>query len=161
MSSSDTAIARLLVEIGMLGVLPATEDVELEPEDVLEAFVDFGVAVSVDADDHDDIEAGYRQILEAAAACSGGVVVITDVRLDNGELHWVRNGEPDSWHVDDFEEYLDHLAVFEFIDRLEPDDDRVFHSIGQRESGDTSYYVLADPKQAEILAERFGFDFDA
>ncbi|SMD25457.1 hypothetical protein [Kibdelosporangium aridum] len=163
MTTTPTEVATLLVEIGMLTALPdELDDEPWDDEDVPELLVELGVAIAVHGGDVDDLETSYNHLLQDAAACSGNAVTITDVRLteDGKQLHFVRNGVPTYWHVEHMsDEYMDHLAVYEFIHLLEPDDDRRFHAMPLRDSGEDSYYVLATDEQAKTLTDRLGLDF--
>jgi hypothetical protein len=158
-------IAQLLADIRMLTPEQVRDHLddheELDEEDIPSALEDMGVAIAVHGGDVDDLEESYRYLLEQAGNCSGGAVEITGVRLADGELHFVRNGKPLSWHVEhQSDEYLDHLSVYEFIHLLAPDDERTFHALPQRESGDASVYVLATTVQAQVLTDVLGLQFD-
>jgi hypothetical protein len=166
---THAGVAELLVELGMLTERQAREraqgegldHVPLDDDDLPAALVDLGVAVSVHGGDVADPESGYRALLTGAARCSDGAVVVGGVRLDGAELRFVRNGVPQSWHVErESAECLDHLAVYEFIHLLAPDDERTFHGLPQRESGEAGYYVLATTGQARALADATGLVFD-
>lgn len=163
MATTPAEVADLLLSIGMLTEIP--DDVDDEPwddEDLPTLLVDLGVAISVMGDDLEHLESGYDQVLQDAAECAGGTMVITDVRLaENGtELHFVRDGIPRSWHVEHRTgRHLDRLAVCEFIHLLDPADGRRFHAMPRGYDTDSTY-VLATDEQAKVLADRFGFDFD-
>lgn len=140
-------------------VAGADVDQPVEDDEIGETLADLGVAFVVPGYDVDDLEESYRSVLQDAGRVAG--VRIHDIRLDGGELHWRRDGEPVSWHVEHLSDaYLDHLACFEFVHLLEPDDERTFHSMPQQESGDDSVYVLASAEQARRLSEELGLVFD-
>jgi hypothetical protein len=121
-----------------------------------------GVAVSVHGEDVDDLEESYRDILERAAALSGGAVVVTDVVLDsdhsNGTpLTFRMNGKPMSWREEhDGPDYLDQMTFVEQISELEPggDDPRHFYGIlGKEVCSDDCYLLLTDEQAAALNAE--------
>jgi hypothetical protein len=165
MGITFAALAGRLVELGMVSA-EAVEDARdgwpdgaLERRDVGDALVDLGLAVVVHGDDVDDLEEAYRALLEDAAACSG--VVVGEVALvDDEELRFTVGGVEVVWAVEhQSEEYLDQLAVFEFIDRLEPggDDARRFRALDGDDVG--AVYVLATPEQVRVLELEFGLVF--
>lgn len=170
---SYAAVAARLVTLGMISAEQAEDrlaalgewrDQELTLSDVPEALVEFGVAVSAHGEDVDDLAESYRDLLEAAAACAG-TVTVTGVELDTDDsggeiLRFRRDGEPRAWHVEHTGDYLDHLALAENVDDLDPGagDPRRFHVLGQSEPCDDSYYVLATPEQARALHDEFGLD---
>ncbi|WP_145787086.1 hypothetical protein [Kitasatospora atroaurantiaca] len=143
---------------------------ELTPHEVPGALEEFGVAVSAHGDDVDYLEESYEGILERAAALTDGAVTITDVRLredeEDGEvLEFARNGvlvTQQTEHQSD--EYLDHLAIAEFIGHVDPDpgdDTRRFHLVDfvrLRDSNYDSYYVFATPEQATVLEKELGLE---
>jgi hypothetical protein len=149
-------------------------DEELDAADLAEALVEFGAAVQVPSDDVDDLEDGYREILEQAVACSGGRMVLDDVELARNEdgsdsLHFLRNGESIWWSLEHQQEfYLDTLRIFENINDLEPDGDdprrfRLLRAVDADEDDDEDddlLYVLVSPEQARALHTEFGLDFD-
>lgn len=128
----------------------------------------FGVAVSVHGEDVDDLEEAYREILQGAAALSGGAVVVTDVALDPDSsnetpLTFRMNGKPIRWREDHLgPDYLDHLAFFEQIADLEPggDDPRHFYGILGTETCSDDYYLLLTDDQAEALRDEFGLSLE-
>lgn len=142
---------------------------ELTPHEVPGALEEFGVAISAHADGVGDLEGSYTRILEEAAALTDGAVTITDVRLYGGEygetLEFARNGvvvTQDTEHRS--HKYLDHLAIMEFIDHVDPDpgdDARRFYQVQfvcLREASYDSYYVFATPEQATVLEKELGLD---
>ncbi|WNV86477.1 hypothetical protein [Umezawaea sp. Da 62-37] len=170
MGITYAVLANRLVELGMVPVEAVGEvldlcgaDEEPGPADIGFALVDFGVAVAVHGDDVDDLEESYRELLRETAAVSG--VVVGEVVLgrdDDGaeSLRFEVGGVPVVWGVEHrSEEYLDQLAVFEFIDRLEPggDDPRRFHALDGVDVG--AVYVLATPEQARALEVEFGIAY--
>ncbi|MGP3985889.1 hypothetical protein [Streptomyces sp. 3N207] len=140
---------------------------ELEEVDILEILEECGVAVVVHGEDVDDLEESYQEILETAAACSGGTVTVSGVELtedeDEGEcLKFRLNGESISWPMEhQAEDILDQFAVWQYIDDLEPggDDPRVFHPIPGGTAED-DVYVLATPEQARALRDAFGLKLE-
>ena len=141
---------------------------ELPPHEVPSALEAFGMAVSAHSDDVDDLEESYKGILERAAALTEGAVTITDVRLredeEQGEiLEFAANGVLVTQQTDhQSDEYLDQLAVMEFIGHVDPDpavDPRHFHvadSVHLTDGGDDNYFVFASPEQATVLEKRLG-----
>ncbi|MGC0415875.1 hypothetical protein [Embleya sp. AB8] len=133
--------------------------------DLLGALRVCGVAVPVHGDDVDFAEAGYRWVLEEAAALSGGAVTVTDVELvpaededEERELRFRVNGVPAHWRIElASDDYLDLGAVWEGIEDLEPggDDRRVFHPARPDNLYD-DVYILATPEQALALRDEFG-----
>ena len=140
-------------------------DEELVEGDVLDALLAFRVAVTVTAEDVDDLQDAYRDIVEGAAACTRGAVTVSDVELcaedSHGRLGFLRNGEPASWRVDEAAGfYLDMLSVFEHFNQLDPKDDRGFHRIPGGEPGVCDYWVLATPAQAEVPRTEWGLTLE-
>ncbi|MET9515776.1 hypothetical protein [Streptomyces sp. NPDC002994] len=141
---------------------------ELPPHEVPDALEAFGVAISAHADDVDDLEESYAGILEEAAALTDGAVTITDVRLRGDEecgevLEFARNGvlvTQQTEHTSD--DYLDHLAIVEFIDHVDPDpgdDTRRFYMVDfvrLRDASYETYFVFATPEQAAVLEKELG-----
>ncbi|MEU9125872.1 hypothetical protein AB0C96_39710 [Streptomyces sp. NPDC048506] len=144
----------------------------LTPYGVAGALEEFDVAVSVHADDIDDLEQDYTSLLEDAAALTHGAVTVSNVRLHEGEeiggsrddiLEFERNGRLvaiSAEHFGDRYEYFDQDAAINAIDELSPDDDpRAFHLVDfEREPnhGYDSIMVLATPEQAKALEENLG-----
>ncbi|REK84916.1 hypothetical protein DY245_40620 [Streptomyces inhibens] len=177
-SSSYAHVGALLTRMGMAprekvdSVLAKYAEFahdELPPHEVPDALEAFGVAISAHGDDVDDLEESYRGILEEAAALTDGAVTITDVRLHGGEygevLEFARNGvlvTQQTEHQSD--EYLDHLAIMEFIDHVDPDpgdDTRRFYLVQfvrLRDANYESYFVFATPEQATVLEKELGLD---
>ncbi|TXC96106.1 hypothetical protein [Streptomyces sp. ISID311] len=176
--SSYAHVGSLLVRMGMVSrekvdsVLAEYADFahdDLPPHEVAGTLEAFGVAVSAHADDVDDLEDSYAGILERAEALTGGAVTITDVRLYGGEygevLEFARNGVPvtqETEHQSD--DYLDHLAIMEFIGHVDPDpgdDPRRFYLVQfvyLKDANYDSYYVFATPEQAAVLEKELGLD---
>lgn len=142
----------------------------LPPHAVPDALEAFGVAISAHGDAVSDLEESYADILKEAAALTDGAVTITDVRLRADEeydevLEFARNGvlvtQPTE-HLSD--RYLDHLAISEFIDHVDPDpgdDMRRFHWIDFVHLGNGgygSYFVFATPEQAAVLEKQLGLE---
>ncbi|MGA5566685.1 hypothetical protein ACPCUV_36725 [Streptomyces platensis] len=142
---------------------------ELTPHEVPSALESFGVAISAHADDVDDLEGSYTSLLEEAAALTDGAVTITDVRLHGGEygeiLEFSRNGVLVTQDTEHYSyDYLDHLAISEFIGHVDPDpgdDTRRFYLadfVHLREAPYDSYYVFATPEQATVLEKELGLE---
>lgn len=172
------ALAERLVSLGMIPAAKAEnalaeygaawQQAELKYGDLPAALTEFGVAVRAPADEVGDLEAGYRDLLDEAAACSGGPVIVSDVELigdddpvDFGDLHFKVNGAPAHWPVEHFgTECLDQAAIAEHINDLAPggEDHRGFRALAE-ESGADPVYVLATAEQARTLGEEFGVPF--
>jgi hypothetical protein len=174
-------VAAVLQEIGMVSQEKAqtvlaefaewAQD-ELNPYSVACALEDFGVAVSVHADDIDYLEEGYEYILERAAALTDGKVIVANVRLVEGEvigetrddvLKFERNGRLisiDAEHASD--EYYDQMAACDAIAELSPDDDpRSFRFVDferEKHAVCDSIMVLATSEQAEALQQSLGLE---
>jgi hypothetical protein len=141
---------------------------ELPPHEVPDALKAFGVAISAHADDVDYLEESYDGILQEAAALTDGAVTITDVRLredeEQGEvLEFARNGVLVTQQTDhQSDEYLDQLAVMDFIGHVDPDpgvDPRRFYVadfVRLKDSNYDTYFVFASPEQATVLEKRLG-----
>jgi hypothetical protein len=159
-----------------LGIAPAERRKELTDSwidnEVEESdggvFADLGVVLYVHGDDVDQVGPAYREILESAAALSGGSVVVTDVAFDfdasGDQLTFKVNGEPKSWWLDadgPDDDYLNLMAVWEQIGQLAPggDDPRSFFHIPKDEPGD-DYYLLLTAEQAAALRVEFGLELD-
>jgi hypothetical protein len=172
-------VGAVLQEIGMLSqeraqtVLGKFADHahdELDPYEVACALEVFGLAVSIHADDIDDLEEGYEGLLERAAALTGGKVTVADVRLVEDEiigesrydlLEFARNGQLISISAEHFsDEYYDHSAACEAIAELSPDNDpRAFRVVDferEQQRGYDSLMVLATSEEAEALQKRLG-----
>jgi hypothetical protein len=146
-----------------------TLDEEIEPEEIPFILAQIELAVQVHGEDVDDLEESYREILERAAALSGGSVVVSGVALDMSAsmekpLTFRRNDEPASWWEEHTAgDYLDQMAVMEQIADLAPggDDPRRFYGILGSEPCDDDYYLLLTEEQARALREEFGLDLQA
>ncbi|WP_227999928.1 hypothetical protein [Nocardia australiensis] len=165
MISTDTA-HRVLRDID--GLDDDGLDDELDGEDLSDALECFGVAIGVHSDKVDDLEGSYQGLLSAAAACTGGAVVVDDVELssdpDGGEiLRFVCNGSVVEWSLQhDFDGYFDFMGILGNIHTLSPpgaDDHRAFRSVELDEPG-INYYVLATDEQALALVNEFGLRLD-
>ncbi|QEV50690.1 hypothetical protein CP981_02520 [Streptomyces platensis] len=177
-ASSYAHVGALLTRLGMVSREKADHVLteyarfaheELPPHEVPDALEAFGVAVSAHADDVDDLEESYTSLLKEAEALTDGAVTITDVKLHGGEygeiLEFTRNGvlvtQDTEHHSFD---YLDHLAISEFIGHVDPDpgdDTRRFYLadfVHLREATYESYYVFATPEQATVLEKELGLD---
>ncbi|WP_067465431.1 hypothetical protein [Actinomadura macra] len=163
MVSEDEATAALAA----LGEPPPDLDDEPEEADVLDVLDECGLVVWAPAGDVDDLEEGYREILESAAQCGGGLSVagVELVEDEDGEesLHFLRDGEPVWWVLEhESGEQLDLLTVMECIDDLEPGgaDPRMFYALPGEEHDEDDVYVLATPEQARALHDEFGLDLE-
>ncbi|KAA6221298.1 hypothetical protein CP973_04290 [Streptomyces albofaciens JCM 4342] len=178
-----TRVGAILHEIGMVteekmrSVLEEAAtyaDEEIDQYEAASALEEFGVAVSVHADDIDSIHYGYADLMEAAAEAAGGRVAITDVRLVEGEgdfeggrmdtLTFERNGIPMSIDADHLaDDYYDQGAACEAITvTAHEDDPRSWREVDfdrEPHRGYDSIMVLATPEQARALEERLGFRF--
>ncbi|MFD5394308.1 hypothetical protein ACFWJW_08770 [Streptomyces sp. NPDC127097] len=177
-ASSYAHVGALLTRLGMVSQEKADSVLtefwrfahsELTPHEVPGALESFGVAISAHADDVDDLEGSYTSLLTEAAALTDGAVTITDVRLHGGEygeiLEFTRNGVPLTQDTEHHSfDYLDHLAISEFIGHVDPDpgdDTRRFYLadfVHLREATYDSYYVFATPEQATVLEKELGLD---
>ncbi|MGW7486375.1 hypothetical protein [Streptomyces sp. NPDC054786] len=144
----------------------------LNSYEVARALEEFGVAVSVHADDIDFLEQDYASLLDHAAALTDGAVTLTNVRLREGEeiggsrddiLEFERNGRLVSIsaeHFGDGYDYFDQGAACEAIAALSPENDpREFRDVDfarKTNHGYDSIMVLATPEQAKALTERLG-----
>ncbi|MFD8543092.1 hypothetical protein [Streptomyces sp. NPDC059649] len=178
-ASSYAQVGALLARMGMVSqekvdsVLDEYADFahnELPPHEVASALKEFGVAVSAHGDDVDDLEESYAGILAEAEALTDGAVTITDVQLRTDEklgevLEFKRNGVvviQQTEHESD--DYLDHMAIMEFIGHVDPDPDddpRRFHLVQfvrRRESNYDSYFLFATPDQATALEKQLGLE---
>lgn len=172
MISDDTARRALeeMVIVGEGGVVELGPDGDrpLEDGELPEALVHFGVALAVTGDEVGELASGYDQLLQEAAECTGGAVVIEDVEyVENSQgddvLRFLRNGEPFEWSLShDFEGYLAYMDIMGYIESGDlnppaPEDHRTFRMVTLEETGD-NYYVLATDEQAAFLEREFGLD---
>ncbi|MFI9412361.1 hypothetical protein [Nocardia gamkensis] len=180
-------VVDLIVELGLvdpdiLARLPfVAESVEepltyyghTEQSAVLNLLSELGIRYSfsykafrgIDDCTHDERREWYESALQSIAACSRGVVTITDVRLVERESNWEllfdSNGVTESWPVypgDDedveaslvFATYLTgiHTGVAERFCSVDPPDEDV--------SGEA---VFGDPKALARLGAHFGLTF--
>ncbi|MFD0202932.1 MULTISPECIES: hypothetical protein [Saccharothrix] len=143
-------------------------DAELPIDERPAALVELGAAVGVHTEDvgldGPDLVDAYADILTAAAACSGGTVVVEDIAFTEQEdedasgdwlLTFTRNGQPMSWTIDDHDEYLDTLSIFESINDLRPPGDvqRRFHRLSTSPGADQVYVLASDAQLAVITGE--------
>ncbi|GCD45105.1 hypothetical protein GKJPGBOP_04825 [Streptomyces paromomycinus] len=179
-----TRIGAILHEIGMVSeeqlhrTLAEAANYADEPlEEHYEAacaLEEFGVAVSVHADDIDSIYYDYATLLEDAVAVAGGKVAITNVRIVAGEgdledgrldqLEFERDGKPVTILADHLaEDYYDQGAACEAIAETAHDDDprtwRYLDFERQPHRGYDSIMVLATPEQAQALQTHLSFTF--
>ncbi|MCM2576287.1 hypothetical protein [Streptomyces meridianus] len=177
-------VGRVLQEIGMVSeekvrsVLKEAEnyaDEEVDQYEAACALEEFGVAVSVHADDIDSIHEDYAALLTDALAVAGDRVTITDVRLVEGDgelengrfdtLEFRRNGKPVSISAEHFaDDYFDHQAACEAIDgTADADDPRSWCEVDferKQYAGYDTVLVLATPEQAAALQEHLGFTWN-
>lgn len=147
-------------------------DEELPINERPSALVQLDTAVYVDTDDvgldGPDLVDVYADILTDAAACSGGSVVVENIKLTEQEdedeggdwlLTFTRNGQPKSWSIEDHGGYLDALSIFESINDLRPTSDvqRNFHCLF---NGGDQIFVLASEAQLTVLTGELGLSFD-
>ncbi len=138
------------------------------------ALEDFGVAVSVHADDIDSIHDGYPALLTNAVAVIGGGVTVSDVRVVQGggaldagrsdRLEFVRDGRLVSIPAEHFsEDYYDHVAACRAIaETARSEDSRSWHHTDFPRvpgAGYDSIMVFATPAQVAILQEHLGLTF--
>lgn len=178
-------LADRMVELGMLGETKSAEVLAridkwgdgddsandpLELRDLVSCLPEFGVAVSIHADDVDDVDDYYRSILEdEVLAVTGGAVVITDVTLletDDGDewLYFLHNDEPVWWTMEHAShDYVDMLTMMGDFGDLNPggDDPREFFLHRPEEAGsvEDQYFVFATREQVLALRDEFGIGF--
>lgn len=149
---------------------------ELDQYQAACALEQFGVAVSVHADDIDSIHYGYESLLVRAAEIAGGKVSITNVRIVEGEgdladgredlLEFERNSKLVSVTAEHFaEDYYDHGAACEaIIETTHDDDPRSWHLVDFERKPNIGYdsiVVLATLEQTQALHEHLGLTFPA
>ncbi|MEU9110503.1 hypothetical protein AB0D04_01580 [Streptomyces sp. NPDC048483] len=110
-----------------------------------------------------ELAEGYEELLREAAACSGGSVVVEDVKLVNDEdgyeyLHFRRNGRSIrhlTEHLSDDTRYMDWNVAFDAIGDLVPGDGdpRAFYQLD--EDSYDAWWLLLTPDQADGL-KKFG-----
>ncbi|MFC9997901.1 hypothetical protein [Nocardia sp. NPDC127526] len=170
-------MAQLLVDVDMLTEEQAGERLraltwldddepeEMTPEDLVEALEELGVAVITNYDAGDSLDEGYAGFFEKIARWFPGTVEISDVRVIDDELHWVWNGQPNSWHTEHMSDrVLNTLTMFEIITSLPVDGDREIHQVGWPDhdpATDDAVYVLATPAQALALGEALGLTLES
>ncbi|NAZ81750.1 hypothetical protein GTR02_07950 [Kineococcus sp. R8] len=121
--------------------------------------VELHVGLVLPTDDVDELEAGYREALEEAAACTRGRHAVTDVTLDAGTLSFRLDGVLREREVDDMgDEYVDTLALWEdldlFVDR-QHDDVRWMQLVVDGEDLSDEFF-LAEPVAFGALVAEFG-----
>ncbi|MGW0733022.1 hypothetical protein [Streptomyces sp. NPDC002851] len=145
------------------------------PRDIAGTLEEFGVAVSIHADDVDFADEHYAWLLDEAAALTGGKVTVANYRFDKededdeedgrGTLYFDRNGEELSFCIEqESNDYLDMGAAQAAIEALSPDDDpRSFRCV---DNGPTNppgtrddIMVLATAEQRDGLLQHFGIAF--
>ncbi|WP_344382292.1 hypothetical protein [Streptomyces thermolineatus] len=147
---------------------------ELDHYEAACALEEFGVAVSVHADDIDSVHHDYASLLDDALRVAGNKVAVTDVRLVEGEgplesgrfdtLEFRRNGRLVSVPAEHFaDDYYDQGAACDAIAETAADDDpRAWHWVEfehRPHAGYDSIMVLATQEQLKALHEHLGFTF--
>ncbi|MEU9124137.1 hypothetical protein AB0C96_30485 [Streptomyces sp. NPDC048506] len=175
-------VAEVLTELGMITQEKAQSVVEdfgdlahkvLKPHrHIAYALEDFGVAVSIHADDVDFADEEYPSLLREAAALTGGKVTVDNFRFDRddpddedsgrGVLYFDRNGKELSFVIEqESNDYFDVGASQQAIEALSPDDDpRSFRCVDNSPgpSGD-DVMVLATAEQRAGLLQHLGIRF--
>lgn len=183
MSYTYTRVGAILHEIGMVSeekmrsvLLEAAgyADNEMSQYSAACALEEFGVAISVHADDIDSIYHDYASLLESAAEVAGRKAAITNVRLVEGEgdfesgrydrVEFERDGELVSIEAEHFaEDYFDHSAACDAIaETAHAGDPRSWHYVGFERKPSSVYdsiMVLATPEQVRALQAQLGFIF--
>ncbi|MEU1668188.1 hypothetical protein ABZ547_32350 [Streptomyces sparsogenes] len=176
-------VAEVLTELGLItsetaqGVIDRFGDLaygELEPgHEIAGSLEDFGVAVSIHAEDVDFADQHYEWLLEEAAALTGGRVTVNNYRFEKedpddedagrGTMYFERNGKELSFSVEqESNDYLDMGAAQAAIEALSPDDDpRSFRCVdsGPYTLGYDDVMVLATAEQREGLTRHLGITF--
>ncbi|MFF4344349.1 hypothetical protein ACFY00_31050 [Kitasatospora sp. NPDC001540] len=133
-------------------------------EELVETFLQCGLAFSVHGEDVDDAGSAYAWILDEAAAVLGPGTGITDVELlgepgGSRELRFRVNDAEKSWWIEqESDDYLDQGAVHENVADLLPDrslDPRVFHCLPGLDACADDHYLLATPEHAALLRDEF------
>ncbi|MDI2129884.1 hypothetical protein [Yinghuangia seranimata] len=177
-------MAPVLQEIGMISaekaaaVLEECADYADEPMtqyEIASALEEFGLAVSVHADDIDSVEDDYASLLEDAAALTGGAVTVTNVRLVEGDddiesgprddvIEFERNGVPVRVNAMHYAlDYYDQGAACVAIAELSPAEDWRFREVEfdtEPSRGYDSIMVLATHEHAAALEAHFGLRVD-
>ncbi|MEV6431270.1 hypothetical protein [Nocardia sp. NPDC051463] len=111
-------------------------------------------------------EGWYREELERIAACTRGLITITQVKLvedeEDSKLTFLCNGRPDHWPVDPGEDeaFEASLTFASYISDLTPDDSpERWCSIDPPDPDYSAEAVFADPQALRQLGERFGVTF--
>ncbi|MFB9237535.1 hypothetical protein ACFFWC_18590 [Plantactinospora siamensis] len=174
-------LGEILQEIGMVSAATVRRvladgylDVPLSQYEAALALEEFGVAVSIHAEDIDSIHTDYRGLLERAAEVAGDRVAIRNVRIVEGageledgrddRLEFERDGRPVSIPAEHYaEDYYDHAAASQAIaETAHEDDPRAWYDVRfEREPRRIyeSIMVLATPQQAAALCDRLGVTF--
>ncbi|MFE3447096.1 hypothetical protein ACFXNW_29030 [Nocardia sp. NPDC059180] len=176
-----TRVGTVLHEIGMVseatlrGVLDDLADeanTAVDHYSAACALESFGVAVRVHADDVDCLDRGYESLLVTAAEIAGDTVIISNVRLVEGDddveesrldrLEFERNGIRVSIVAEHYaDDYFDHAAACEAIAATTHDDDsrswRIVDFERAPNRGYDTVMALATPEQAQALQEHLGF----
>ncbi|MGW7486843.1 hypothetical protein [Streptomyces sp. NPDC054786] len=145
------------------------------PDHLADALEDFGVAISIHADDVDFADAYYPSLMEEAAALTGGKVTVDNFRFDKedeedaddgrGTLYFDRNGKELSFLIEqESNDYLDMGAAQAAIEELSPDDDpRSFRCVDNGPENPLGsmddIMVLATAEQREGLRRHLGITF--
>ncbi|OMI37304.1 hypothetical protein [Streptomyces sparsogenes] len=176
-------VAEVLTELGLItsetaqGVIDQFGDLaygELEPgHEIAGSLEDFGVAVSIHAEDVDFADQHYEWLLGEAAALTGGKVTVDNYRFEKadpddedagrGTMYFERNGKALSFSIEqESNDYLDMGAAQAAIEALSPDDDpRSFRCVdsGPYTLGHDDVMVLATAEQREGLTRHLGITF--
>ncbi|MFD8380223.1 hypothetical protein ACFV2X_17015 [Streptomyces sp. NPDC059679] len=176
-------VAEVLTELGMItqetaqSVIDDFDDLAymaMKPiHEIAGSLTEFGVAVSIHADDVDFADQHYQWLLGEAAALTGGSVTVDNFRFDKedpddedaglGTMYFERNGKELSFDVEqESNDYLDMGAAQAAIEALSPDDDpRTFRCVdsGHYTIGHDDVMVLATAEQREGLFQHLGITF--
>ncbi|MDX3231514.1 hypothetical protein [Streptomyces sp. ME19-01-6] len=176
-------VAEVLTELGMItqetaqSVIADFGDLahsEMKPgHEIASSLEDFGVAVSIHADDVDFADQHYEWLLGEAAALTGGKVTVDNYRFHKedpddedagrGTLYFECNGKELSFLIEqESNDYLDMTAAQAAIEALSPDDDpRSFRcaDCGPDTLGHDDVMVWATAEQREGLFQHLGITF--
>ncbi|KAK1178164.1 hypothetical protein B7755_008430 [Streptomyces sp. NBS 14/10] len=176
-------VAEVLTELGMItqetaqSVMDDFGDLAYmsmkSVDEIPGSLTEFGVAVSIHADDVDFADQHYEWLLGEAAALTGGRVTVDNFRFDKedpddedaglGTMYFERNGKELSFDVEqESNDYLDMGAAQAAIEALSPDDDpRTFRCVdsGPYTIGRDDVMLLATAEQREGLFQHLGITF--
>ncbi|WP_334271020.1 hypothetical protein [Saccharopolyspora indica] len=162
---TDARAAAALAELDA----PADHDAERSTSELVQVLGGLGLGVLVPTDKVDDPEDEYAELLRAAAACSGGSVLIDDIELvedEDGEesLHFRRNGRSFWWALDhESTAGLDLTTVLDSFGDLAPgeNDPREFFPVAEQGDFAGIWHILVTPDQAHALREEFDLPVDS